>query len=228
MSTWSPHLYRKHASETDLSKSAIDNLVRIGESLARKQLPIIFSLKHLATLAKVEFSVLDNTVRRQREAANYRMYAVAKRSGGRRFIHSVCRPLFETQQFINRALLRNLKPHSSSFAFSPDGGIRECAARHCGAQWMLQVDLKDFFFHINERDVWEIFSNAGYPELLSFQMSRICTTTRLPTHLEKHTKSIRRIWNNNYVAYRHPKIGVLPQGAPTSPILSNVVVCGLD
>jgi RNA-directed DNA polymerase len=160
-------------------------------------------------------------------------------SGGRRFIHSVCSELFRVHQFINQEILQKCNPHPASFAFHPTGGIRECAAMHCGAQWLFQFDLTDFFYDVTEIDVYGVFNRLGYRPLLAFEFARLCTTTRVPHgtkrvlfhHAGDHPFFAERPSSEErQMPYpeRSRYMGVLPQGAPTSPMLSNLAAGKLD
>jgi RNA-directed DNA polymerase len=80
----------------------------------------------------------------------------------------------------------------------------------------------------------------GYKRLLSFELARLCTTLRLPkskNHYIKHRSFFQSSGsfgmdgdtNRTLYPYRYEsKIGILPQGAPTSPMLSNIVAIDLD
>ena len=143
-------------------------------------MPVIFTLGHLANI-DVSLNVLQETINRKRERANYRMYAVAKRSGGRRFIHAVTLLLFRVQQYIHREILTKVPAHPSAYAFHSHGGIRAYASQHCGARWLFQYDIRDFFYSIDETVVYHIFEKLGYRSILAFELARICTTTSLPS-----------------------------------------------
>lgn len=229
METWSVHqLYRE--AEPWLGPETASRLRKYAQALMDSGLPVVFSLGHLSRMTHVSYRTLRDTVDRRRESANYRMFAVGKRSGGLRFIHAVSGELLSVQRFINREILQNATPHPAAFAFHSGGGIRACAARHCSAQWLFHFDLSDFFHHITEADAYRVFAQLGYRSLLAFEMARICTTTRLPRHLT------RLLWDRRPSRYEEPLpyvhapglVGVLPQGAPTSPMLSNLASTELD
>jgi RNA-directed DNA polymerase len=177
--------------------------------------------------------MLHETVNRRREGSNYRLFSISKRSGGRRFIHAPSAGLLRVQQFINQEILQKAPPHPASFAFHPSGGIRSCAAKHCGARFLFQFDLSDFFHTVGEADVYHIFVSLGYRPLLAFELARICTTTHLPARTSHTLAALhyRRPYEpDSEFPYMHfwSKFGVLPQGAPTSPMLGNLAARELD
>jgi len=228
MKTWSTHhLYQ--SAEARLGASTASVMRAYAIALSRKNLPVIFSLNHLSKIVGVDYQFLRKTVARKRESANYRVFTIKKRSGGRRHIHSVTGQLFAVQDFINSEVLQKQVPHTASHAFHASGGIRKCAEAHCGARWMFHYDLSDFFFSVTEATVYNIFKGMGYRPLLAFELARICTTTLLPGKLKHY---LRRWYvdseENAYQFYRSSKMGVLPQGASTSPMLGNLAARALD
>jgi len=228
METWSAHHLFKRA-EDSLGRNTAEEIARHALSLREKGLPIIFTLRHLAKITGTDYRVLHASVLRKRERSNYRMFAIRKRSGGRRFIHAPCPSLSIVQEFINSEILQRVSPNPAAFAFHRDGGIRRCAEMHCGSRWILHFDLQDFFHHITEMEVFEVFKGLGYRPLLAFEMARLCTTTHMPRRLDRLCDWRRRSDRHGDVPYKATgRYGVLPQGAPTSPMLSNLAARNLD
>jgi len=226
METWSVHtLYKKSLSV--LGEEKAKNIKLYAQHLINAGLPVIFSLRHLSYITNVEYSLLRNTVLRKRESSNYEVYPIRKKSGGLRFIHAVRTELMKVQQFINTELLQKIKPHHASFAFHADGGIKKCAIKHCNARWLFKFDLKNFFYDVNEIDVYKIFISLGYRKLLSFELARLCTTIHFPKKFINLL--IHKVTNCDYPYPEYnEKIGVLPQGAPTSPMLANLAAINID
>lgn len=245
MESWSAHqLYR--TARDSLGPSTAKDLVLYADVLRQHRLPVVFSLRHLAELADVRYWFLHETVNRMRESSNYRMYRIRKRSGGFRWIHSVSGELLKVQAWINEEILQRIQPHPSSYAFHPSGGILNCAKVHCGCRWLFQFDLKDFFHNVSEIDCHRTFSRFGYRNLLAFELGRLSTTTRMPKwcprsrihgfgnewYFNRATLQWEELDINSHrdmpYVERFGKLGALPQGAPSSPMLANLAAIDLD
>lgn len=235
METWSAH-HLFHEASKRLDKGSVALVQRYANNLRNRRLPVIFSLGHLGKITGICYDFLHESVNRRREVANYNMFSFLKRSGGRRFVHAVNGKLYDLQKYINEEILQKEVPHSSSYAFHASGGIRACASMHCGCRWLLQFDLTDFFYTISEAPVFNVFVGLGYRPLLAFELARLCTTLRLPKSKNQYLNRNdlpRRFFpyldEERKFPYSQQKwIGVLPQGAPTSPMLSNLVARKLD
>ncbi|BBD60847.1 RNA-directed DNA polymerase [Nostoc sp. HK-01] len=78
------------------------------------------------------------------------------------------------------------------------------AEPHVGADIIINVDLKDFFHSISYKRVKGLFISFGYSESASTIFALLCTVTFV-----------------NHRSY-------LPQGAPTSPMITNLICRRLD
>tara|TARA_B100000614_G_scaffold251585_1_gene263328 strand:+ start:1069 stop:2202 length:1134 start_codon:yes stop_codon:yes gene_type:complete len=227
---WSPHQYRAAAKEKGLSDATIEAAIDQIETVEQgtPELPAILSLNHLATRARVPYQYLRNVVSRS-EPNTYRKFSINKRSGGRRFIHVPEPSLAHVQKWINRFILRQVPVHKASFAFAPGSSIFGCAARHCGAHWLIKMDITGFFESVSEIQAYRCFEELGYQPLVAFELARIVTVGPLgqsPRHSDPVWKV--REFNAAIPSYSASALGYLPQGAPTSPMLSNIVMKPVD
>jgi RNA-directed DNA polymerase len=230
MERWNPNLYIIEGRENNYSEEYLQQLVSVGRVLNNKRLPVIFSLSQLANLSRTLYSDLHAYVSRSDIHSSdntYRSFTIKKRSGGKRWISIPCSPLMAVQKLIAQEVLNNLKPHPAAMAYvsGMPNPLKDHAKKHIGAKWILKLDIKNFFSNISEQQVYRVFYDVGYPKLLSFEMARLCTRVT-PKRMGKRWNNIIR---NEYVGrYAYDKMGSLPQGAPTSPALSNLVCIALD
>ena len=97
---------------------------------------------------------------------------------------------------------------------------------------MIKIDIRDFFESITEIDVYRVFRERGYQPLVALEIGRICTRLR-DKHRDLGSWVSRRRHSRHFIyardrTYPRTHLGVLPQGAPTSPMLANHAVHGLD
>jgi RNA-directed DNA polymerase len=130
---------------------------------------------------------------------DYNEFQVRKRSGKNRQISAPNRELKQLQRRILRRLLARLKTHPQATGFQPGVSFVDNAQCHQSQAVVIKVDLVDFFPSIQRNKVQAYFRFIGWNR----------KAARLLTDL---------------TTYR----GMLPQGAPTSPRLSNLVNYLLD
>lgn len=129
----------------------------------------------------------------------YKTYEIPKRSGGVRLIAQPSRDLKAVQGWILRNILDRLASSEHSKGFERGGSILENASAHVGSSYVLSMDLEDFFPSVTGGQVFGIFDSIGYSRAIGHILANLCL-------------------------YR----GRLPQGAPTSPKLANLVCARLD
>ena len=84
--------------------------------------------------------------------------------------------------------------------------------------------MEDFFHTVTEGKVSAVFFGLGYPRLMAFELARLTT---MPIESPALRRDPTKRWPS--ILYYHSEYeGVLPQGAPTSPMLSNLVMRSLD
>ncbi len=93
-----------------------------------------------------------------------------------------------------KKLLKEEAIPTAATGFVPKRSIVDNASPHVKSKIIINIDLKDFFQSIKERKIYKYWSGSGWNEETSVVLTNICC-----------------------------KDGCLPQGASTSPSLSNVV-----
>lgn len=130
---------------------------------------------------------------------HYRTFTIKKRSGGTREITAPYYSLKTIQRWILNNILLNIKVHRCAHGFREKKSILTNVKIHVGRDDLLKLDLKDFFPSIRKNQVVKVFQEIGYTKDVAFYLASIC-------------------------CYE----GVLPQGAPTSPVLSNIISRTMD
>lgn len=227
---FSLHSYIKHLRDTDASEDYIKTVQRHARTLVNNNLPVILTLGHLAHSTNSFHNTLLNIVKR--EVDPYRVFSIGKKSGGKRLICAPELNLLNVQRWINQYILKSelalKKISSNTTAYVPGGSHIKNAERHVGASWIIKIDIVNFFESISERQVYYVFRELGYRALVAFNLARLCTRI-LPHKLDNRKYNKKRWSSKKQYAYCNSKVaGHLPQGAPTSPMLANLVCVMLD
>ncbi|MFC1587770.1 reverse transcriptase family protein [Planctomycetota bacterium] len=129
----------------------------------------------------------------------YTKFSIAKKSGGKRIIHAPSAELKGIQRKILYRLLARLKCYPAAMGFEKNKSIATNAKYHVGKKVVIRMDIKDFFHTTSAERIMKYFTAAGWNREASQLLVSLCT-------------------------YKDS----LPQGAPTSPRLSNLVNYNLD
>jgi RNA-directed DNA polymerase len=164
--------------------------------------------------------------RRHERARNYRYRWLTKSNGRRRLIESPKSRLKAVQRRLLAGVLDLIPPHPAAHAFVCGRSIQSFLAPHVGRNWVLRLDLADFFATIAAARVIEVFRFLGYPESPAQLLTRLCVSAPPRTVLDEalgpnagsHDQHLR-----TRLASPH-----LPQGAPTSPALANLCLFRFD
>lgn len=144
---------------------------------------------------------------------NYFVRKVPKRGGGERIIYAPKKRLKDAQRRILRGILDKVPVHPAATAFRRDSDVRRHVQPHAGQQLILTADLRRFFESIPIRRVSALFRWLGYPPKVAHILGLLCTTRDV---------GFTGPWDFPNFA-RHA-----PQGAPTSPHISNLLCWSLD
>ena len=196
--------YRKEfsviAEEKGYTENEIEEMLQYAESLNNQDLPIIFDQYHFSRLVGYDYAYLLGVVNSL--SSFYKHYEIPKKSGGKRNIEEPFPSLKDIQTWILKNILESASEKNVSNvakAFMPGVKLRDNARFHRGQKIVVALDLHDFFGSIKFCEVYGIFKKLGYNISVSVLLTNLC------------------LYN-----------GSLPQGAPTSPMLSNLVFYELD
>ena len=148
---------------------------------------------------------------------HYRRWQIAKRSGGTRTITAPKRELKAAQRAVLRTIAERLPVHGAAHGFLPGRSIVTNAKVHVGAHTLVKVDIKDFFPTVTWRRVKGLYRKAGYPEQVATLLALLGT--------ESPREAVEFRGQTLFVA-SGPR--ALPQGAPTSPALTNALCLRMD
>lgn len=131
----------------------------------------------------------------------YTEFRIPKKSGGKRIIHAPITALKILQTKLSEILYKIYRPRHAAKGFVIGESIVTNARVHVGRRVVFNIDIKDFFGLINFGRVYGLFQSAPFnfnKEVAACLGKMVCFA------------------------------GKLPQGAPTSPIISNMICIRLD
>ncbi len=235
MCSWCPQQFRKDGLNNNIEPDIIEHAIQSAGlvTAVSPELPPIFSLRHLSHLSGVDYFLLRSVVERTHDEP-YKVFKLSKKrnSQEKRGFRMICIPepfLMKVQRWISRNILNCGHPHVASFAYSKKSRIIDAAKLHCKCRWMLKLDVRNFFESFSEISAYRVFRTFGYQPLIAFELSRLCTRLGYPTKIRCHPKWL--VTNHNYKViskYQCGRMGHMPQGAPTSPMLTNLAMNGFD
>lgn len=202
-----------------LSAEAASRQLALGElhdsrywSRPARRYALFISLRggHLGAYGPALAAASRGCVRRRQSrhsllSYNYMRHEIPKANGGTRTIQSPMPWLKSLQKFLNKRVFLDLdrRVHPAAHGFRPGRSIVTNARAHLRSSVILNLDLRHFFPSITERHVARalasLLKREGFPPGSIRFLTQTCTA-----------------------------FGRLPTGAPTSPVLSNLVLRGLD
>ena len=145
----------------------------------------------------------------------YHQFKIKKKTGGERIITAPRNRSFKLiLSYINEILKSMYTPSSYAMGFAEGRSIADNAKKHRGMNYVFNLDLKDFFPSIEQARVWKRLQLEPFkfPVSIANIIAGMCCMKEI----------IQMADGGQTVRY------VLPQGAPTSPIITNMICDNLD
>jgi RNA-directed DNA polymerase len=161
----------------------------------------LVSIEDIANLLDINTSQLKYYLYVSKPHTNYTNFFISKRSGGRREICAPVSALKCIQKKLAQVLQAVYEPKAPAHGYVLEKSIVTNAKIHTRKRYVLNIDLKDFFPSIEFMRVRSKFMTTPY--------NRNSTIATILAQICCHQ-------------------GSLPQGAPTSPIVSNIVCAKMD
>ncbi len=192
-------MYDREKQQGIISENTHELIQIYSERLIQNDVPVIFNLRHLRKLLQIH-KTQQSEYFGAGKSNLYRRFKIPKKAGGFRTIEAPVQELKIRQLWIKQNILD--KVHVSEYAkgFKKDTSIYHNAIQHVNKELIINVDIEDFFPSITYRKVYRIFSYLGYTNQVAHLLTKLCTNDQ----------------------------NVIPQGAPTSPVISNIVLIKMD
>jgi retron-type reverse transcriptase len=189
------------------------------EKLQRFQLPILASPADLGKALNLSIPRLRWLAFHSEASAvtHYVRFQVPKKSGGTRELSAPHHDLAACQQWILIHILQKIPAREPAHGFVPGRSTMTNATPHVARQVVLNLDLKDFFPSITFPRIKGLFQSLGFSPAVATILALLCT--------ECPRRKVSYAGKTLHVA-TGPR--GLPQGACTSPALSNLIGRRLD
>jgi RNA-directed DNA polymerase len=181
-----------------MDENRIQECLLYAKSLFDKGIPIIFDGDHLCQLLGFEHDFIWGATNAQERY--YRTFQIKKRQKGEyREISEPLPNLKSVQHWILQNILDRCTVEESAKGFVKGKSIKDNARFHRDQHDVLSVDIKNFFPSIKLPKIKGSFASLGYTPSVSTILAKLCSLNES-----------------------------LPQGAPTSPALSNIICRRMD
>ena len=190
---------RKRAAELQSKEDLLLLLNEIVKDELGKDDAFSFSMQQLTYYSN------PNNVR-----GRYRHFSIPKKSGGKRNIAAPSKGLGHILYYVNILLKAIYQPSDYAMGFVEGRSVVDNAIRHIGQNYVFNTDIENFFPSIEQPRVWKRFQLKpfNFKKPIANILAGLCC--------------IKEKNDDGTVKY------ILPQGAPTSPLITNAICDTLD
>ena len=202
-----------------LKSAGLKSSGRNVERLRAQGLPVLQTAAEIATALGITVGELRflTFARTTATKTHYARFQVPKKAGGTRLISAPMPRLKKAQRWVLDNIFSKVALHDAAHGFRAKRSIVSNAAPHVGSSVVVNVDLKDFFPTVSQRRVKGLFRALGYGEAAATIFSLFCS--------EPETSEVELDGRTYFVGRG---VRYLPQGAPTSPAITNALCRRLD
>lgn len=190
---------RKKAAELQDKEDLLQLLNEIVKDELGTENAFSFSMKQLSYYSN------PNNIR-----GRYRHFSIPKKSGGKRNIAAPSKGLGHILYYVNILLKAIYQPSDYAMGFVEGRSVVDNAIRHIGQNYVFNTDIENFFPSIEQPRVWKRFQLKpfNFTKPIANILAGLCC--------------IKEKNDDGTVKY------VVPQGAPTSPLITNAICDTLD
>lgn len=204
--------YFKNAFIKMKGKQDLLNLLNHAKKILYGNEVIAFELRHI----NYHSNPANNKYR-------YKNFTIAKKSGEPRTIYAPTAGLLKIQQCLNLIFQAIYEISDNATGFVAGKSIVDNAQIHNGKHYVFNIDLKDFFHSIDQARIW---GRLQYPPFKLNKKRGNLELANIIASLCCHSIKVERLDSNGI--YKTLNKNVLPQGAATSPVVSNIICEKLD
>lgn len=157
---------------SDLDPRVLSFFVAYGQELARRRVPLLFSVEDIAF--RLGISVRQLNWLSYAKQGRYRQLERSKANGKVRILHAPTSKLKTVQRWITAKILLKQRPHAYATAYYPGSTLAQGAGPHVGRKVVIRMDLKDFFPSISYTQVRRVFSGFGYSYGVARALASLC------------------------------------------------------
>ncbi|MWW26434.1 reverse transcriptase family protein [Algibacter lectus] len=189
------------------------------ERLKSKNLPVLHTAEDLAKAMNISIGELRflSFSRKNSKISHYKRFQMAKKSGGYRLISAPMPKLKKAQHWVLESVLNIVSVHSNAHGCVIGRSIKTNAEPHVGKAVVINQDFKNFFPSVTYARIKGVFLALGYSNQVATIFSLLCSEPKI---LDVS------LLGEDYYAQRGERF--LPQGAPTSPAITNILCEKLD